>query len=144
MSEVFRLRYKSGDFEVEVESSQQAYTDAKFRELLELGRTNILVPAKTQRPRSASNTVKAKTTAAPITDGLQDNSSDDIIAEIVGSIKNSPDYPSIEKNILKRKAQVPRMLLCYYFAYKHAEDLSLTNRDILATARQVDRWDQTV
>jgi hypothetical protein len=132
MSEVFRLRFKSGDFEVEVESSQQSYTDAKFRELLELelGKTNPPESAKTPNPRLASKTSRRKTAVNLPVDGSQDNSSDVIVAEIVDSIKNSPDFPAIEKNILKQKARIPRMLLCYYFAYKHAGDLALTNRDI--------------
>jgi hypothetical protein len=130
--DTFRVRYKLGDFEVEVESSQQAYVDTKLQELLKeasvLPKPPSAVLGKAKTVSHAPN--RAKT--VPISEEPINDSSEDIIKAVVDGIRNSPDSLAIEKNILKKSDRLARLLMCYYFAYKHAGDASLTNKDVEA------------
>jgi hypothetical protein len=50
--------------------------------------------------------------------------------EIVTAIKDSDDYPAIEREILNKKAEVPRVLLACYFAGRVTDDPYLSSGDI--------------
>ena len=78
-----------------------------------------------KRPQQPKQTV---TTEEP---GVQ-------IPQIVSAIKDADDYDEIEKNILNKSAQLPRVLLCLHYAAQVSGPDALTTGQIAYIAHQLD------
>jgi len=108
MAGSYRVRYKRGDIEVEVESTDKNYVAQKLEELLNL-RTGAPTPVKQAKPKPSSQPA----TPSPAT---ADEELD--VAVLVTAIHEDPNFDSIEKHILEKRSIDARVLLCFEFAHR--------------------------
>ena len=125
MTNTYRVRYKQGEFEIEVESSDQSYVDAKVRELLG-GKPEITVREPSKRTRTAKPAKPPRARVDRSAPDGNDDVADTDIAAIVASIHEAPNFDKIDRNVLKQRGELGRILMCFYFAYKYAENLLLS------------------
>lgn len=124
MTSLYRVRYKKGDFEVEVESSEQNYVDTKMRELLE---TDFKKPSgdTSGRKRAAKPSRASSRKVVESTSDNGDEVAESTLTEIITSINDADNFKDIEKHVLDQRDRLPRILMCYYFAHKHQSDPAL-------------------
>ncbi len=129
MTKLYRVRYKKGDFEVEVESSEQSYVDTKLRELLE---TDFKKPTEDtgKRKQAAKPPRTSIRKAIGPNLGNHDEVSESTLAEIITGINDVDNFKDIEKHVLDKRDRLPRILMCYYFAHKHLKDPALTTTHV--------------
>lgn len=125
MTDIYRIRYREGDFEIEVESSNKAYVDAKLAEFL-TERAEPSAKRRAKGDRAPRPKRQSGRKALPEKDEQQD---DVDLAYLVAAVKDSDKFDAIEKNVLDKTAQVGRVLLCLYFANKEL-NASLTTGQI--------------
>src|SRR5712664_262384 len=125
MANIYRVRYKKGDVELDIESSDKQYVDRKLAELWKVDES----PRDVTRGRSAK---KEKTKATENGDDVEASVkvSDRVLANIISSINDAANYDNIAKHVLDKTDRNARILLCYYFAHKHATDPALTSTHV--------------
>jgi hypothetical protein len=125
MANIYRVRYKKGDVELDIESSDREYVDRKLAEVWGVGGTQ----RGASRGRSAK---KEKTKASETGDNLDADLkvNDRVLADIIASINDAENYDSIAKRILDKTNRTARILLCYFFAHKHPSDPALTSTHV--------------
>lgn len=99
----YRVRYKTKDVDIEVESTDKSYVDSKLEELLRTA------PPTTVKKREAAGRRKGGKAS-------QDKKSKTDIVKLVEFIKESDKFPDVDKNILEKSSQLPKILMCVYFA----------------------------
>jgi hypothetical protein len=133
MAGSYRVRYRRDDCEIEVESADSKYVDKKLRELMEL--TQISMP-------KGKSPVTARPRRTPATGsgagGAEGGTTDVDITAVVNAIHEADNSDEIEKNILERAAQLPRILLCFYFAGEQGTNGWLTTAQVEAITDQLD------
>jgi len=114
MENIYRVSYKIGSFEIEVESSDKEYVDSKLRELLARGGDKAIQieqrDKKVVRPENMTPKKSGETSDRTEVEGSID------IAAIVSAINDNDDHEKIEINILNKSGQLPRIIMCLYFA----------------------------
>lgn len=125
----YRVKYKKGDLEIEVESTDKNYVDGKVAELLAADK---VAPKKVaaKRPR------RKATTKSDSSDSPQDAAGVDVPA-IVEAINDSDEHDDIDKNILSKSAQLPRIIMCLHFAESVLDSPNLTSGDIQTITDQL-------
>ena len=125
MSNSYRVRYKVGDFEIEIESSDKEYVESKLKELLN---KKLLEAVKTRRreteelpPRG-----KAKKKQAP----KKEEEAKLDIPGFVDHIKELDDYLILEEKVLNQNQQLPKILMCLYYAKDFFDSPFLTTGQI--------------
>jgi hypothetical protein len=123
MKEIYRVRYKRGDVEIDIESSDKDYIDNKLAEV------------QSFTPSVANETVKSrgrrkKSSPQGAQSGHADHVSDSVLAQIIASINDAENYDEIAKKVLDRSDRTARILLCYYFAERHPTKPALTTTDV--------------
>lgn len=99
---MYRLRYRNGDCEIEVESSEREYTDQKFSELLSTVRN--------AQPSSRRPAVPDGVSKPPA-----DTPGDFNASEIAERIHESEDYPRLDSQVLRPTARLPKIMMCFYY-----------------------------
>ena len=126
MSDLYRVRYRYGDLEVEVESTDKKYVDDKLDSLVKLKpSTPPPSPKKPKKPPKAkpnqsSSSQTVKSGEEPTVD----------IMGLIGFIKDSDEYPQIEEKVLNKKGQLPRIMMVLYFNNDFSDDAHLTTGQI--------------
>jgi hypothetical protein len=123
MANNYRIKYKTGDFEIEVESSDKSFVESKLKELIGEDRVANVKPGKS---------VAKKITPIKRVESGQDNSNEDgiDINEIVNSINDSDKHSAIEQKILKKSNRLNRILLILYFTNKIYGSVAITTGEI--------------
>lgn len=135
MAENYRVRVKRGDQEIEVESSDKAYVDAKLKALLDQENATLLSSHPSDTPRKGKDTGRPKKTAP------KKNTSDETapsldIAALVGHIKEAPDYSKLEERILNKRDQLARIMMCMHYAAEVCDDPHVTTGQVEAITDQ--------
>jgi len=131
MANNYRIKYKTGDFELEVESTDKAFVESKLKELIQDGQEPAIADSKKATPKRKAVTRQAKKEP-------EEGNSDSVdIMGIVNEINDADNHPIIEKNILKKANQLNRILLVFYFAHKVHKDTGITTGDIEAVTHQL-------
>ena len=124
----FRVRYRSGEFEVEIESSDRGFVDSTLAELL--SRTGRGVrsdsPAAPQRAERAED--------APEPGELPES---DLVNGTVAAVQNDPRWTHIWKTVLKGRSQLDRVLLVYYFAEKTDRDAGMSALEVHKVTKEL-------
>jgi hypothetical protein len=134
MAETYRIRYKRGDLEVEVESTDKNYVDKKLTEII-LSSSNPTTPknqGRIQVPQRKSEV--SKKTAENGSDG--EPSVD--VASFVEFIKDSDKFPQVEKNVLKKKSQLARIIMVLYFIKDFTDNPCLSTGQIATITDQLN------
>ncbi len=129
MTNNYRVKYKNGDFEVEIESSDKGYVDSKLAELIAaevVSSTSPSASSKKQKSLIKKRAVKATNTEES---DIAEHSKVDI-AKLVGHINDADNHDDIAKHILGKSAQLPKILMCLYFAMENLESPNLTTGNI--------------
>ena len=127
MTNNYRVRYRNGDLEIEVESADKAYVDSKLSELLE---KDVKPAIKT---KTKTKSIKPKT-RKPV-NNEEENSVD--VPTLVDAINESDKHENIEKNILNKPSQINRIILCLYYASEVLDPPCLTTGDIEKITNQL-------
>lgn len=131
MANNYRIKYKSGDFEIEVESTDKSFVESKLQELIQNGQEeSIRQPRKTATRKKATHKPNTVTTTETESEGI------DIMA-VANEINDADNHPIIEKNILRKVNQLNRILLIFYFAHKINKDIGITTGDIEEVTHQL-------
>lgn len=139
MENAYRVRYRSGDLEVEVESSDKKYVDSKVAELLNKG-----LGPKVQTKRSPPGKKTSKPTSGTRRRGVKRDVPAEAAEEsvdipgLVDAIKESKHFRQVTETILKKRSQLPRVLMCFYFAKEFLDDPRLTTGEVETITDQLD------
>ncbi len=132
MTSSYRVRYSRGDIEIEVESSEKEYVDAKLAELLKLKLVELAPKAESES--ASTKPIRRKRTSqvahATNTPDAQNDASAVTVTALVDAIHQAANFSEIETNILKKRNQLGRILLCFYFAYKQFDQAALTAKQV--------------
>jgi len=110
MRDNYRVHYKKGDTEIEVESTDKNYVDAMLAKFVELR-------PKVHTTGAAKNKPQQKGTRSRGTkESAEDEEPKIDVPSIVEKIHDSDSFEKIEQNILNKKGQLGRVLLALYFA----------------------------
>lgn len=133
MANIYRVRYKKGDVELDIESSDKEYVDRKLAELCQVEDTQNRVNNGERTRR------KEKTRERDDTSGSDGNArvADSVLADIVASVSDADNYEDIGKYVLDRPNRTARILMCYYFAHKHPTDPALTSTNVERITKQL-------
>lgn len=128
MPGTYKVRVKKGEYEIEIESSDKAYVDAKLSQLLESSDASFPPPSanRTTPRRKASKRAKPKEDC----DDTRPESAELDIAGLVAHIKDSDDYADVEKNIIDKKNVLAKIVMCLYYAAEFFDDPHLTTGQI--------------
>lgn len=132
MANIYRVRYKKGDVELDIESSDKEYVDRKLAELWEVEDTQ-------NRVNNGERSRKKATPKRDDTSGSDGNTrvADSVLADIVASVSEADNYEDIGKYVLDRPNRTARILMCYYFAHKHPTDPALTSTNVERITKQL-------
>ena len=130
MTNSYRVRYKNGDLEIEVESSDKSYVDSKLSELI--GKDVKPVVKQHGKPKP---TKPAKRKAEKAVGKDEERSVD--IPTLVDAINESDNHGKIEENILNKSSRLGRIILCLYYANEVLESPFLTTGDIEKITNQL-------
>ena len=122
----YRVKYKKGDLEIEVESTEKSYVDGKLAELLS-------TKSESTKPAPRTNRRRTKTKEDPA--GKDTNQVD--VAAIVDAINDSDDHAEIDKYILSKVGQLPRIIMCLHFAAETLDSPTLTTGNIQTITDQL-------
>lgn len=127
----YRIKYKKGDFEIEIESTEKNYVDEKIKEMLEASPKqevkSIKKKAVKKSPGSSSQRSKGDSDSEP-----QIN-----IPAIVEAINDYDDHEAVDKHILSKSAQLPRIIMCLKFADEALDSPYLTTGNIQTITDQL-------
>lgn len=144
MPSLFRVRYREGELEIEVESSDREYVDAKLDELIERGQQETAGSSKPSDPRSEASGKKkprrpAEKRKAKITPSDESHRprSEEMLLGLVNYIKGVEEFTNLEKQILNKRAVLPRILMCLYYAKQHFEDPYMTTGELETVTDQL-------
>ncbi|MGA2916865.1 MAG: hypothetical protein ABSE89_12645 [Sedimentisphaerales bacterium] len=84
------------------------------------------------RERNKKSNKKGQKEIEPLNDSLFD------IAKFVGQIKDSKIYEQVEKNIIDKRNQLAKILMCLYFAREFLETPYLTTGQIEAITNELN------
>jgi hypothetical protein len=126
MREIYRVRYKHGDVELDIESSDKEYIDKK---LAEVRTSNQEAPGKNGGSQRRSRRKKSAPTEGQIRTG-DDQVADAVLTQIIASVNDADNYDDIAKYVLDRADRTARILMCYYFAHQHTTDPAMTTTDV--------------
>lgn len=136
MAENYRIKYKLGKFEVEVESTDKSFVEAKLNELI---KESSEPKTKLKRKTPTKNGSSSKSESSKVSDS--DESSDESSVEImniVNAITDSDRHEDIEQKILKKKDVLNRVLMVFYFVNKeYGNNISITTGYVVKITDQL-------
>ena len=106
----YRLRYKKGDFEIEIESTDKSYVDSKFIELLDV---KPVSSTSTSVKKKSSKSNKTSTNSSEESGQLEGEID---VSGVVNLINESDDHEAIDAHALSKAAQLPRVIMCMKFS----------------------------
>lgn len=134
MNSNYRVKYKNGSFEVEIESSDKSYVDSKLAEFIAMEESE-----RNQNGKQVSNSKQTKrkgTKATAQNSGVPDSKDNVDVAKIVAAINDDDEYDKIEEHILNKSGQLPRIIMCLYHA-ESADQSPITTGSIQTITDQL-------
>ena len=135
MTEQYRVRFRRGDYEVEVESSDRAFVDEKLAELVahRLGDnpTRTLKGSAKRKKRTSKPPGQRKKASG------RTSRPDKELVELVHHIQDHKDFDKLDKAILSKPGQLPRILMCLYYGAEHFDDPHFTTGELEAVTNQL-------
>ena len=114
MSRIYKVRYRKGDLEIEVESDDKRYIEVmlnKLRSENPLTTPYDNVKSRNSPPRANMRPTLSKRVVSkpPYVDAIA----------VCKAISESKDHHLIEENVLKRANQLGRVLLAFWSAHEY-------------------------
>ena len=126
MSAQYRVRVRQGDFEVEVESSDESYVERKLNELL----ADVRSKAQLTKPRPKSSGKRPVEGQAKALPGGRTSRPAEELLGLVQYIQQRDEFRTVSDRILSQRSQLPRILMCLFYAERHYDDPYLTTGEI--------------
>lgn len=126
----YRIKYKKGDFELEIESTEKDYVDSMFKELLE----SKIEPQPAVKKKTPARKPKP---ATPKVNGGAESADKVDIPVLIEAINDSDDHDAIDENIISKSAQLPRIIMCLKFAESTLESPYLSTGHIQTITDQL-------
>lgn len=98
MPENYKVKYKKGDFEVEIESTDKNFADPKLKELVQ----NLSTVKQKGDEKKPASTFEKKIIADP-SETEEEPTTDIDIPTIANAITETDNYDKVEKNIIKKR-----------------------------------------
>src|ERR1051325_6178251 len=114
MSEIYRVRYKRGDIELDIESSDKEYIDKK---LAEIQSSTVAVATANVRAQRGNRSKGSTKTITSVDESLSVQAHDSMLAAIIATINDAEDYDVLAKRVLDQSDRTARILMCFYFAH---------------------------
>jgi hypothetical protein len=133
MKDNYRVHYKKGDVEVEVESTDKNYIDQMLHKLVSLSPKPIEPQGKGNGKGNRKGYHRQR--GRPTEDQREGVSTIDV-ADIAAKIHDSDKFQQIEKNILNKNRMLPRVLLAFHFAHENGAEF-ITTGDVEAITDQL-------
>jgi len=127
----YRVKYRNGELEIEVESTDKAYVDKKLAELLE-SRSEPAKQTPEKKPPHRKSAGKSKSSGS-----TPESSTHVDVPAIVEAINDSDDHDAIDKHILSKSGQLPRIIMCLEFAASTLDSPYLTTGNIQTITDQL-------
>ncbi len=124
MTVKYRVRIRTADAEVEVEAEsldeiEAAIGEVRSRSFFGGGsRTDAGSKARSRQTQETEPTGGSASTKRP-----------DLV-EIVNSIKEADEFDVVDRVVLSQRAELPRVLMCGYYALKSTRNPHLTTSDV--------------
>lgn len=134
MTGSYKVRVKKGEYEIEIESSDKAYVDAKLGELLDSVPKTESPVGETKRRKKTAGKSAAKSKANSPSDN--DTAKLDV-AGLVAHIKDAEDYDDVETNIIDKRDVLAKIIMCLHYAAEYLDDPHLTTGQIEAITNQL-------
>lgn len=117
----YRVHYKKGDFEVEVESTDRSYVDQMLQRF-------VSPPASTQirereSPKGGRRQNKGKGTTATEQETTVNSEA------VASAVHESDRFGEIEKNVLNKRSALGKILVTFHFAHEKGYEY-LTTGDV--------------
>jgi hypothetical protein len=122
MANNYRLKYKHGDFELEIESTDKAFVESKLKELIQ--------QEQERQPLLPKNPAPKHKTGSSTDPGDEDSNSNIDVAKVVNEINDSDKHSVIEKEIINRSNRLKRILLVLYFSNELYPQVPITTGEI--------------
>jgi hypothetical protein len=137
MPQNYKVHYKKGDLEIEIESTDKEYVDKKLDELTKTAPLNdsgaaAQIGAK-RKPRGA---IKSQSSKGANTSSVAESEVD--IASLVNSIHEDDTFPKIEEQVFNKHSELRRILLVLYFAHLKLPSPYLTTGQIETATDQLN------
>lgn len=134
MLENYRVKVRTGDFEVEVESSEKAYVDSKLDDLLSMRTTarqpNVVKRPSNNRNRGQRSKNPGRVSQTEKTVARKESNAAVDIPSLISQIKDADDYPELEKNILDGRDMLAKIIACLHCVAAYTSDAYLTTGQI--------------
>ncbi|NQT34509.1 hypothetical protein HQ587_04905 [bacterium] len=124
MEQIFRIRYKKGDLEIEVESTDKTFVNSKIEELLKSQ------PTISDKGVSSVKPSKTKKSSRKLSPSVNNITKSFNVNLFVDRLQESEKWSSIDKRVLSKNAMVPRIMMCLYFANTFTDSEYLTSKNI--------------
>ena len=107
MSPDFRVRYKKGDIEIEIQATDKAYVNSMLDRLLMISTESRVSPPPKQQHRIPSSGAKGRTPDDTNVDAVR----------VSNAINDTENHAQIEKNILNKGNRLNKILMAFHFAH---------------------------
>jgi hypothetical protein len=124
MSNIYRLKYKRGDLELDIESTDKEYIDRKLAEI-QKSEDEVAANGKLRRRQGSKRVGQRDAQATEI-----NQVAETVLADIIAGINDAENYEDIGKYVLDRSDRKAKILLCFYFAHQHPTDPALTTTHV--------------
>lgn len=140
MAENYRIKYKKGDFEIEVESSDKTFVEKKLNDLIS-DQSSKSTPKYSKKVGTSESKITPKTSNMEETENVSENNNENgeiDVVNIVNAIHDSDKYDIIDSKILKKSNQLNRILMVFYFVHQvYGNNKSINSGNIEAITDQL-------
>ena len=123
----YRVHYKKGDIEVEVESTDKGYVDQMLQKLLSPQAFQTSLPELPKQKRKPLQTGRRQTQGKEAAANEQETTVD--FAAVSNAVHESDKTKNIEQNVLNKRGLLGRILIAFHFAHETGNEY-LTTGDV--------------
>jgi hypothetical protein len=123
----YRVHYKKGDIEVEVESTDKGYVDQMLQKFLSPQAVQTSLPGLPKQKRKPLQTGRRQTQDKEAAANEQETTID--YAAVANAVHESDRTEDIQKNVLDKRDSLGRILAAFHFAHETGNEY-LTTGDV--------------
>jgi len=123
----YRVHYKKGDIEVEVESTDKGYVDQMLQKFLSPQAVQISLPGLPKQKRKPLQTGRRQKQGKEAAGEEQETTVD--FAAVANAVHESDKTKDIDQNVLNKRGLLGRILIAFHFAHETGNEY-LTTGDV--------------
>jgi len=119
-----RFRYKTADFEIEVETADKAFLDACIKKYVDpIDQEESAQDSSPKKKKSPAKRQSPKTNQPDAEEAID-------VADLVNQIQELKEHDILEQNIINKHNQLAKVMLCFYYAAKLIKQEYLTTGQV--------------